>query len=210
MIRITPGNGAHIEAMWLGGGPGKTGTVGGAVRRNAGRGAVGGLNGDFFLLNEKQPSSGLLLHKGRYWGNPQNGKGVAYFMADGSVIVGATEDAYDKLTASGETPKEGIGGKPVVVENGSARDPGRLEGDQIGAAVHRTAVAQMRDGDTALIVVGGAGLSHAQFAPTLVKLGVKDAIGLDLNSAANLNWQGGSRNRPGGERQIPTGVIVFR
>jgi Phosphodiester glycosidase len=210
MIRITPGQGAHIEAMWLGGGPGKAGTVGGAVQRNAGRGAVGGLNGDFFLLAQNTPSSGLLLHKGRYWGNAQDSKGAAYFMDDGSVIVGSSRTAQTKLAATGESPKEGIGGKPVVVENGTARGPGSLEGNQIGLAVHRTAIAQMRGGDTALIVVGGAGLSHAQFASALVRLGVKDAIGVDLNSAANLNWRGESRNRPGWERQIPTGVVVFK
>lgn len=210
MIRIVPGKGAHVEALWLGGGPGRAGTVGGAVRKNARRGAVGGLNGDFFLLDQNTPSSGLLLHKGRYYGNPQNDKGVAYFLADGSVIVGATRAAYTALSESGEQAREGIGGKPVLVADGAAQGPGRLEGNQIGMAVHRTAIARMRGGDTALLVVGGAGLTHAQFARTLVTLGVEDAIGVDLNSAANLNWQGASRNRPGYERQIPTGLVVFK
>ena len=31
MITVTPGMGAHLEAIWLGGGPGRTGTVGGFI-----------------------------------------------------------------------------------------------------------------------------------------------------------------------------------
>jgi hypothetical protein len=65
MVRIVPGRGVRLQAVWLGGGPGRTGTVGAYIRANAGRGAVAGLNGDFFLLGRNVPSGNLLIHKGR-------------------------------------------------------------------------------------------------------------------------------------------------
>ena len=40
IVRIVPGRGVRLEAVWLGGGPGRTGTVGGYIRANAGRGGA--------------------------------------------------------------------------------------------------------------------------------------------------------------------------
>ncbi len=83
MVRIVPGRGVRLEAVWLGGGPGRTGTVGGYIRANAGRGAVAGLNGDFFLLARNVPSGNLLIHKGRSFLGGTN-RGAAAFGADGA------------------------------------------------------------------------------------------------------------------------------
>ena len=64
-------------------------------------------------------------------------------------------------------------------------------------------------GDTALVVVGGAGLPARAFAQGLIRLGLVEALGMDIDSSANLNWRGASLNRPSYQRQMPTGTIIF-
>jgi hypothetical protein len=128
MVRIAPGRGVRLEAVWLGGGPGRTGTVGGYIRANAGRG------GDLTTLEPYQ-----------------------------------RDHAY-----------------------------------------HRTAVGRLRSGQTALVVIGGPGTSARQFAQALIGLGFVEALGMDIDSSANVNWRGTSLNRPDYQRQVPTGIIAFR
>ena len=129
MIRIVPGRGVRLEAVWLGGGPGRTGTVGGYIRANSGRGTVAGLNGDFFLLARNVPSGNLLIHKGRSSLGGTN-RGAAAFGADGSVeiVPGNVKDA-DLLQ---QGVREAISGKPVYV---ARRSPGRP--DDAGAVSTR-------------------------------------------------------------------------
>jgi len=207
MIRIVPGRGARVEAVWLGGGPGRTGTVGGYIRANAGRGAVAGLNGDFFLLARNVPSGNLLIHKGRSFLGGTN-RGAAAFGADGSVeiVPGNVKDA--DLVQRGV--REAISGKPVYVHDGRLGDLTTLEPYQRDAAYHRTAVGRLRNGQTALVVIGGAGTTASQFAQALLGLGFVEALGMDIDSSANVNWHGASLNRRDYQRQIPTGIIVFR
>ena len=207
LIRFPPNSGVHLEAVWLGGGPGRTGTVGGYVQRNAAKGAVGGLNGDFFLLQRKVPSGNLFIHRGRnFLGNGLQG---AVFGADGSVDVrgGGTVGAYALLR---EGVREATSGKPIYVDGGRVGDLSSLELSQRTPTYHRPAVGRFANGDTGLVVVGGAGLSARNFALGLVKLGFVEALGTDLNSSANINWRGRTLNRAGTQRQIPTGIIVFR
>ena len=207
MIRFPPGQGVRVEAVWLGGGPGRTGTVGGYVTANARRGAVGGLNGDFFLLARKVPSGNLFIHRGRnFLGNTE--RGAAVFAADGSVDIRAGDVKSFDLTQEGV--QEATSGKPVYVNGGRVGLLGTLEPYQRNPAYQRAAVARMGNGDTALVVVGGAGLPARQFAQGLIKLGAVDALGMDIDSSANLNWRGTSLNRGGAQRRIPTGLIVFR
>ena len=98
--------------------------MGGYIRANAARGAVAGLNGDFFLLARNGPSSNLLIHNGQ------------------SFL--------------------------------------------------------------------GAGTTASQFAQALLRLGFVEALGMDIDSSANVNWRGTSLNRPDYQRQVPTGIIAFR
>ncbi len=208
MITVTPGAGAHLEAIWLGGGPGRTGTVGSFITRNGrSRGAVAGLNGDFFSLGAKVPSGNLFIHRGRsFLGNSE--RGAAVFAADGSVdIIPGDAQGYRLVT---QGVKEAISGKPVYVDNGRVGSLATLDPYQRNPAYHRSAVGRLRNGRTALVVIGGAGLSAKQFARALVKLGFVEALGMDIDSSANVNWRGVSLNRPGYQRQIPTGIIVFR
>jgi len=207
MIRIVPGRGARLHAVWLGGGPGRTGTVGGYIRANARRGAVAGLNGDFFLLARNVPSGNLLIHKGRSFLGGTN-RGAAAFGADGSVdiVPGSVKDA--ELLRSGV--REAISGKPVYVDAGRVGDLTTLEPYQRDHVYHRTAVGRLRNGQTALVVVGGAGTTAPQFAQALLRLGFVEALGMDIDSSANINWRGASLNRPDYQRRIPTGIIVFR
>jgi hypothetical protein len=207
MVRIVPNRGVRLEAVWLGGGPGRTGTVGGYIRANAARGAVAGLNGDFFLLARNVPSGNLLIHKGRSFLGGTN-RGAAAFGADGSVeiVPGSVKDA--DLVRNGV--REAISGKPVYVHEGRLGDLTTLEPYQRDAAYHRTAVGRLRSGQTALVVIGGAGTTASQFAQALLRLGFVEALGMDIDSSANINWRGASLNRPDYQRQIPTGIIVFR
>jgi len=207
MVRIVPNRGVRLEAVWLGGGPGRTGTVGGYIRANAARGAVAGLNGDFFLLARNVPSGNLLIHKGRSFLGGTN-RGAAAFGADGSVdiVPGNVKDA--DLVQDGV--REAISGKPVYVHDGRLGDLTTLEPYQRDAAYHRTAVGRLRNGQTALVVIGGSGTTASQFAQALLRLGFVEALGMDIDSSANVNWRGASLNRPDYQRQIPTGIIAFR
>ena len=63
---------------------------------------------------------------------------------------------------------------------------------------------------TALVVIGGAGTTASQFAQALLGLGFVEALGMDIDSSANVNWRGTSLNRPDYQRQVPTGIIAFR
>lgn len=207
MIRFPPGQGVRLEAVWLGGGPGRTRTVGAYVNANRARGAVGGLNGDFFLLARKVPSGNLFLHKGRnFLGNTT--RGAAVFAADGGVDIRPGAVAFSTLLGEGQ--REATSGKPVYVDNGAIGFLGTLEPYQRNPAYQRSAVGRMANGDAALVAVGGAGLPAKAFAQGLIKLGVVEALGMDIDSSANLNWRGASLNRPSYQRSVPTGIIVFR
>ena len=207
MIRVVPGRGARLEAVWLGGGPGRTGTVGGYIRANAGRGAVAGLNGDFFLLARNVPSGNLLIHRGRSFLGGTN-RGAAAFGADGSVDI-LPGDVKDAVLLQ-EGVREAISGKPVYVHDRRIGDLNTLLSYQRDPAYHRAAVGRLRNGQTALVVIGGAGTSARQFAQALIRLGFVEALGMDIDSSANINWRGESLNRPDYQRQIPTGIIVRR
>ena len=207
MIRITPGRGVRLQAVWLGGGPGRTGTVGGYISANARRGAVAGLNGDFFLLARNVPSGNLLVHGGRsFLGNTN--RGAAAFGADGSVDIVPGNVNANALIQEGV--REAISGKPVYVDGGRIGDLTTLDQYQRDPAYHRTAVGRLRNGQTALVVIGGAGTSARQFAQALIRLGFVEALGMDIDSSANVNWRGESLNRPDYQRQVPTGIIAFR
>ena len=52
---------------------------------------------------------------------------------------------------------------------------------------------------------GGAGL-----APENTLAAFRNALGMDIDSSANINWRGASLNRPDYQRLIPTGIIAFR
>ena len=64
----------RLEAVWLGGRAGRANTVGAYVNANRGRGAVGGINGDFFILARNVPSGNLFIHRGQnFLGNTERG-----------------------------------------------------------------------------------------------------------------------------------------
>ena len=206
LIRFPPGQGVRLEAVWLGGGPGRSSTVGAYVKANAGRGAVGGINGDFFILARKVPSGNLFIHRGRNWlGNTE--RGAAVFGPDGSVDIKPGNVKSGALVAAGV--REATSGKPVYVDGGRIGYLGTLTSVQLTPAYHRSAVGRFANGDTGLVAVGGAGLSARAFSQGLIKMGFVEALGMDIDSSANLNWKGASLNRPGFQRSVPTGTIVF-
>ena len=93
LVRIVPGRGVRLKPPGWAAARAHRGR-GGYIRANAGRGAVAGLNGDFFLLARNVPSGNLLIHKGRSFLGGTN-RGAAAFGADGSVeiVAGNVEDA---------------------------------------------------------------------------------------------------------------------
>jgi exopolysaccharide biosynthesis protein len=207
MVTVAPGKGAHLEAIWLGGGPGRAGTVGAFIRRNAGaRGAVAGLNGGFFVLSRNVPSGNLFIHRRRSFLGDTT-RGTAVFAADGSVDVIPGGSGGAALVRRGV--REAISGKPVYVDAGRVGSISLLEPYQRNPAYHRAAVGRLRDGRTALVVIGGAGLSAVHFSRALIRLGFVEALGMDIDSSANVNWRGVSLNRPSYQRRIPAGIIVF-
>lgn len=206
LIRFPPGRGVRLEAVWLGGGPGRSGTVGGYVRANARRGAVGGVNGDFFILARKVPSGNLFIHRARNWlGNTE--RGAALFAADGSVDIRPGNVRSGDLLAAGV--REATSGKPVYVDGGRIGHLGTLTSVQLTPSYHRSAVGRFANGDSGLVAVGGAGLGARAFAQGLIRMGFVEALGMDLDSSTNLNWRGASLNRPSFQRAVPTGTIVF-
>ena len=63
-------------------------------------------------------------------------------------------------------------------------------------------------GPTAGLLVAA---QHGEEAVTaLLGLGFVEALGMDIDSSANVNWRGASLNRPDYQRQVPTGIIAFR
>ena len=106
--------------------------------------------------------------------------------------------------------REAISGKPVYIHDGRVGDLTTLEPYQRDPAYHRTAVGRLRNGQTALVVIGGAGTTASQFAQALLRLGFVEALGMDIDSSANINWLGAFLNRPDYQRLIPTGIIAVR
>ena len=206
LIRFAPGKGVRLEAVWLGGRAGRANTVGAYVNANRGRGAVGGINGDFFILARNVPSGNLFIHRGQnFLGNTE--RGAAVFAPDGSVDIRAGGVQSGALLQEGV--REATSGKPVYVDARRVGFLGTLEPYQRNPAYQRAAIGRFGNGDTALVVVGGAGLPARAFAQGLIRLGLVEALGMDIDSSANLNWRGASLNRPGYQRQMPTGTIIF-
>ena len=112
---------------------------------------------------------------------------------------------------------DGIGGGPVLVRNGVAVTQAgeAFTVDQLGRNP-RTAVGQRADGRIVLLVADGrssasVGLSMAQLAKQMVRLGAVTAMSLDAGGSSTMAFDGKVLNRPsdGRERAISDALMVL-
>ena len=116
-----------------------------------------------------------------------------------------------RLTPWWEAVRDAIGGGPLIVRDGQAvRSAGEdfLRG-QIEPRNPRTAVGQRADGRIIMVAVdgrqsGSAGLTVADLADELVRLGAVTAMALDAGGSTTLAFDGTLLNSPsdGGERSV--------
>jgi len=113
---------------------------------------------------------------------------------------------------------DAIGGGPVLVRNGQAV----LRPDESFAPSHmnvrhpRTAVGQRADGRLIFLVAEGrssrsAGLTHAQLARQMVRLGAVTAVGMDGGGSSTMAFEGRVLNRPseGALRPVANGLFFY-
>jgi phosphodiester glycosidase len=114
---------------------------------------------------------------------------------------------------------DAIGGGPLLVRNGT---PVFSAGEQFSPSQlrprhPRTAVGQLADGRILLVAfdgrgaAGSAGLSTAQLAAEMARLGAQTAMALDAGGSTTIAWEGKVLNTPsdGRERAVANSVMVF-
>jgi Phosphodiester glycosidase/FlgD Ig-like domain len=113
---------------------------------------------------------------------------------------------------------DAIGGGPLLVRNGN---PVFSAGEEFSRAQlrprhPRTAVGQLADGRILLVAFDGrrassAGLSNAQLAAEMARLGAQTAMALDAGGSTTIAWDGNVLNTPsdGRERPVANSVMVF-
>lgn len=113
---------------------------------------------------------------------------------------------------------DAIGGGPLLVRNGtpvfSAGE--EFSPSQLRPRHPRTAVGQLADGRILLVAFDGrrtasAGLSTAQLAAEMARLGAQTAMALDAGGSTTIAWEGKVLNTPsdGRERAVANSVMVF-
>jgi hypothetical protein len=141
---------------------------------------------------------------------------------DSSKPPKAAPDAMFPAGATAWTPREAIGGGPMLIRNGSKLITATEEvfdtASGIGAAsgAPRSAIARLANGHVVLMVVDGRsaasrGVSLSELADMLLNLGATDAMNLDGGGSSTLVVNGVVVNAPsdGVLRSIPS-VVVFR
>ncbi|MEX2102858.1 MAG: phosphodiester glycosidase family protein [Gaiellaceae bacterium] len=113
---------------------------------------------------------------------------------------------------------DAVGGGPVLVRNGtpvfSAGE--EFSSSQLRPRHPRTAVGQLADGRILLAAFDGrrsdsAGLSTAQLAAEMARLGAQTAMAFDAGGSTTIAWDGKVLNTPsdGRERAVANSVMVF-
>jgi Phosphodiester glycosidase len=133
-----------------------------------------------------------------------------------------TPDASFPAGAAAWTPREAIGGGPMLIHNSAKIITATEEvfdaasGISAGSGAPRTAIARLADGKIVLMVVDGRsatsrGVSLSELADILLGLGATDAINLDGGGSSAMVVNGAVVNSPsdGVQRSIPS-VVVLR
>ncbi|MGH2995025.1 MAG: phosphodiester glycosidase family protein [Gaiellaceae bacterium] len=123
-----------------------------------------------------------------------------------------------RLPALSLDSADAIGGGPVLVRDGQAiyRSGEAFTRSQLAGNHPRTAVGQLADGRTILLVADGrssasAGLTTWELALQMQRLGAVTAMGLDGGGSSTMAFNGRVLNRPsdGSARAVANGLFVF-
>lgn len=132
--------------------------------------------------------------------------------------IGATLTLRLILQPDWPTISDAVGGGPVLVRDGRPvyRANEAFEVSVIAPRHPRTAIGQLADGRTLMVVVDGrqsgysVGMTTFEMAQTMVRLGAVRAMQLDGGGSSTLAFDGVVLNRPsdGRERPISTAVML--
>jgi len=144
------------------------------------------------------------------------GTGAAQLAAEAP--VGATV-TIRLLTGAWPGIVSGIGGGPLLVSRGKPvfRVSEEFSLNELALRQARTAIGQRADGRMLLVAVDGrqpgysTGLSNAELAKTMARLGAVTAAGLSIGETATMAFDGRLLSRPGpsGERPVADGLAVW-
>ena len=152
--------------------------------------------------------------------------GTAVLMARGNAAlklqteaaIGSTVTLRLILQPDWSTVSDAVGGGPVLVRDGKPvyRANEAFEVSVIAPRHPRTAIGQLADGRTLMVVVDGrqsgysVGMTTFEMAQTMVRLGAVRAMQLDGGGSSTLAFDGTVLNRPsdGRERPISTAVML--
>ena len=132
--------------------------------------------------------------------------------------IGATVTLRLILQPDWPTVSDAVGGGPVLVRDGRPvyRANEAFEVSVIAPRHPRTAIGQLADGRTLMVVVDGrqsgysVGMTTFEMAQTMVRLGAVRAMQLDGGGSSTLAFDGVVLNKPsdGRERPISTAVML--
>lgn len=179
-----------------------------AMEKKLGVNVVGGINGDYFMNAQGEPSGVLIM--GGVFGHATGGHPYFAILNNGTAVIRTGDVPTDDV-------KEAIGGSDIIVRNGEVIYPA----DDYLAP--RTAVGIRADGSVVFFVADGrqqpdsCGMLPTQVADTMAALGCVDALALDGGGSSTLvsRREAGSsfevRNYPsymGVARPVSTALLV--
>jgi exopolysaccharide biosynthesis protein len=145
-------------------------------------------------------------------------RGNAALKLQAEAQIGATVTLRLILQPDWPTVSDAVGGGPVLVRDGRPvyRANEAFEVSVIAPRHPRTAIGQLADGRTVMVVVDGrqsgysVGMTTFEMAQTMVRLGAVRAMQLDGGGSSTLAFDGAVLNRPsdGRERPISTAVML--
>jgi hypothetical protein len=158
------------------------------------------VNGDFFSY-ETYSTSGLAIGRGERWTSTEDSTGSGFVAVglDNLVEISAPNEV---VNPPDEWMHDVVGGHPLLVAGGAARDFGECTG--FCARNPRTAVGLSEDDSTLiLVVVDGrssvsAGMSLPELANLMINLGAHTALNLDGGGSSTMfvDNEGGVQNSP--------------
>jgi exopolysaccharide biosynthesis protein len=145
-------------------------------------------------------------------------RGNAALKLQAEAQIGATVTLRLILQPDWPTVSDAVGGGPVLVRDGRPvyRANEAFEVSVIAPRHPRTAIGQLADGRTLMVVVDGrqsgysVGMTTFEMAQTMVRLGAVRAMQLDGGGSSTLAFGGVVLNKPsdGRERPISTAVML--
>jgi exopolysaccharide biosynthesis protein len=144
-------------------------------------------------------------------------RGNAALKLQAEAAIGSTVTLRLILQPDWPTVSDAVGGGPVLVRDGKPvyRANEAFEVSVIAPRHPRTAIGQLADGRTLMVVVDGrqsgysVGMTTFEMAQTMVRLGAVRAMQLDGGGSSTLAFDGTVLNRPSGGRERPISTAVM-